>query len=158
MTPPAQPPQPPIHKSNSISTVSSTNSSSPPKIIHTPPMSPSALRIGSSDYFPKEDYLPSTRSSSLHRSYSSPTKSSVHFAPLNLPTSPLAFEIKSLQDSIPFSEDGFPNHAFLSYMSQQLIKQVKALNEQRKLYCSVEYPLSFYGEEIMVKLFSLTCL
>lgn len=137
-TPP--PPQPPIHKSNSISSVSSTNSV---KVIQTPPMSPSALRIASAtDYFPpKEDYVPTTRSSSLSRS-----KSAVHFAPVphNLPTSPLAFEIVH-------EGDDFPNHAFLSYMTQQVILQVSKLNEHRRIYCSAEYPLSFTGEEIMVK-------
>ncbi|RCH97324.1 hypothetical protein CU098_001366, partial [Rhizopus stolonifer] len=159
--PPPSTTAPSINKSE-VSPASSTLSS--PRINHTPPMSPSFLRVGSpsnNDYFRQmpqpEDYLVTTRSSSLSRAMSSSSgKSIVQRIPpspnkhqfFSNPTSPLAFEITSNHQDHQV-EIEFPNHALLSYMARELIREVALLNERRRIYCSVEYPLSFTGEEVM---------
>lgn len=62
------------------------------------------------------------------------------------PTSPLAFEINTIEESVT----EIPNHALLSYIASHFINAVALLNERRRIYCSAEYPLSFTGEEAIV--------
>lgn len=110
----------------------------------------------------KDDYLYTTRTSSLNRTVSSSSKTSVinRIPPspkfiFSNPTSPLAYEIKTTYGSI--SEDMFPNYALLSFISAQFITSVKSLNERRRIFCTAEYPFSFNGEEALVKsIFSLS--
>ncbi|GAA5808893.1 hypothetical protein MFLAVUS_002292 [Mucor flavus] len=113
------------------------------------PISPSFLRVGSGgggggDYFRqtnKDDYVFTTRSSSLNRTTSSATGKSI-LSPKMLfsnPTSPLAFET--------VHEKEFPNQALLSFISSNFINEVARLNQRRKIFCTDEYPLSFNGEE-----------
>jgi hypothetical protein len=171
---PASSSAPIINKSN-IPSASSSTSTSSLKTSQTPPMSPSFLRVGSNtttnnDYFRQtnsDDYIFTTRSSSLNRATSSasgksiihinqsaqqrmipPSPNSKHF--FSNPTSPLAFEIKT--PVLHEREEEFPNHAFLSYMADHFINAVALLNERRRIYCSAEYPLSFTGEEAFVSL------
>lgn len=116
------------------------------------PISPSFLRVGSGgggggDYFRqtnKDDYVFTTRSSSLNRTTSSATGKSI-LSPKMLfsnPTSPLAFET--------VHEKEFPNQALLSFISSNFINEVARLNQRRKIFCTDEYPLSFNGEEATV--------
>lgn len=164
-------PAPVINKSNIPSASSSTSTSSPKTSSKTPPMSPSFLRVGSNttnDYFRQtnsDDYIFTTRSSSLNRATSSSSgKSIVHVnqntqqriippSPNNKyifsnPTSPLAFEIKT--PALLERQEEIPNHAFVSYIIDQFINAVTLLNERRRIYCSAEYPMSFTGEEAFV--------
>lgn len=154
----------------------STSSSISTKVQNTtPPVSPSFLSVGQQqqqqgrgDYFRpkanKDDYVFTTRSSSLNRTTSSSTgKSIVHLSPSNSkrvpnsplfanhPTSPLAFEVmqKSLGEEMEDMEDEFPNHALFSYISNYFINEVAKLNQHRKIFCTEEYPLSFNGEEAL---------
>ncbi|OBZ90228.1 Rho1 guanine nucleotide exchange factor 1 [Choanephora cucurbitarum] len=139
---------PTVHRN--ISPSSSTTST---KTNQTPPMSPSYLRVSSNT---PDDHLLTTRSSSLNRAMSTSSGKSVvqrsPFSPNNKqqffshPTSPLATEIRSAHHHV---EIEIPNHALLSYMARELIREVAFLNERRRIYCSVEYPLSFTGEEVM---------
>ena len=144
---------PTVHRN--ISPSSSTTST---KTNQTPPMSPSYLRVSSNT---PDDHLLTTRSSSLNRAMSTSSGKSVvqrsPFSPNNKqqffshPTSPLATEIRSAHHHV---EIEIPNHALLSYMARELIREVAFLNERRRIYCSVEYPLSFTGEEVMVNILS----
>jgi hypothetical protein len=159
-----------INKSN-IPSASSSTSSAAPKASQTPPMSPSFLRVGNNtnnDYFRQtnnDDYIFTTRSSSLNRAISTSSGKSIIHVNQNAqrmvppspskflfsnPTSPLAFEVKT--PALHESEGEFPNHAFLSYMASHFIDSVARLNERRRIYCSAEYPLSFTGEEAFVSL------
>ncbi|CEP17756.1 hypothetical protein [Parasitella parasitica] len=156
------------HKSNEALEVPANDVPTGPRVAHTPPMSPSFLRVGhastassnGSDYFrqPNDEYIFTTRSSSLNRATSSSSgKSIVHLngrmvppspnKPLfsSNPTSPLAFEINTIEESVK----EIPNHALLSYMTSHLIHAVALLNERRRIYCSAEYPLSCTGEELI---------
>ncbi|CAO3619529.1 unnamed protein product [Mucor fragilis] len=140
-----------------------------PKVVHTPPMSPSFLRVShnsttsnssnnGTDYFRQsnDEYVFTTRTSSLNRATSSSSgRSIVHLnnnrmvppspnkAIFSNPTSPLAFEINTIEESVK----EIPNHALLSYIASHFINAVALLNERRRIYCSAEYPLSFTGEE-----------
>ena len=138
-----------------------------PKIQHTPPVSPSFLRVGmnpnnnNGDYFKpsratKDEFVFTTRSSSLNRTTCASGKSIVHLSPsqrvpnspqlFSNPTSPLAFEITP-----SFGQEiEFPNYALFSYISNQFTNKVLDLNQHRKIFCSEEYPQSFNGEEALV--------
>lgn len=149
-----------------------------PKVTHTPPMSPSFLRVSYSsttsnnsssnntnngtDYFRQsnDEYVFTTRSSSLNRATSSSSgRSIVHLNNNRMvppspnktffsnPTSPLAFEINTVEESVT----EIPNHALLTYIANHFINAVALLNERRRIYCSAEYPLSFTGEEAIVR-------
>lgn len=107
------------------------------------------IRVGGAtgDYFRqksnKDDYVFTTRSSSLNRATSSSTGKSI-LSPKMLfsnPTSPLAFESETPE---------VPNYAFLSYISSHFIHEVVKLNQRRKIFCTDEYPSSFNGEEAIV--------
>ncbi|CAO3688875.1 unnamed protein product [Rhizopus microsporus] len=111
----------------------------------TPPVSPSFLRVNN-----KEDYIFTTRTSSLNRTISSSSGRSLNnrIPPspkiiLSNPTSPLAFEMPNVLED----EDAFPNYALLSFISSNFITAVRSLNERRRIFCTAEYPLSFNGEE-----------
>ncbi|KAG1380030.1 hypothetical protein G6F61_004423 [Rhizopus arrhizus] len=119
----------------------------------TPSISPSFLRVNDKE-IDKDDYLYTTRTSSLNRTVSSSSKTSVinRIPPspkfiFSNPTSPLAYEIKTTYGSI--SEDMFPNYALLSFISSRFIASVKSLNERRRIFCTAEYPFSFNGEEAL---------
>lgn len=140
-------------------------------------MSPSFLRVShnstsssntnnnsGSDYFRQsnDEYVFTTRSSSLNRATSSSSGKSIvnlnnRMVPpspnktfFSNPTSPLAFEINVIEESVK----EIPNHALLSYMAKHLVNAVALLNERRRMYCSAEYPLSFSGEEAIVSVLS----
>ncbi|KAI7903065.1 CNH domain-containing protein [Cokeromyces recurvatus] len=149
------------------------SNSSSPRLTPTSPLSPSFIRTDNStntNYTNNgnmsDDYIFTTRSSSLNRATSSSGKSIIvqlssssssassprllhHKQPLQFisnPASPLAYEIK-----IPIYNNenlmDIPNYAFLSYIAEQFMDAVKSLNERRRIYCSAEYPSSFNGEE-----------
>lgn len=123
----------------------------------TPPVSPSFLRVNN-----KEDYIFTTRTSSLNRTISSSSGRSLNnrIPPspkiiFSNPTSPLAFEMPNVLEV----EDAFPNYALLSFISSNFIIAVRSLNERRRIFCTAEYPLSFNGEEAIVRLMDIyTCI
>ncbi|KAI9270472.1 CNH domain-containing protein [Phascolomyces articulosus] len=41
----------------------------------------------------------------------------------------------------------FPDYSLLSEIGQRLVIEVRELNKHRKIFCSIEYPLSFTGQE-----------
>ncbi|KAI9478457.1 MAG: CNH domain-containing protein [Benjaminiella poitrasii] len=164
-----------INKPNNMLVSSSPplSLSSSPRTTPTSPVSPSFMRVsssnstintddfnsGTSTMTNSDDVIFTTRSSSLNRATSSSSGKSIiiQVAPssprhryhkqthlFSNPTSPLAFEIKSTIDHELMEA---PRHAFLSYMAHHLTTAVKSLNERRRIYCSAEYPLSFNGEE-----------
>lgn len=144
-----------------IAVVHRTNSSSSSLTISpSAPISPSFLRVGNNngDYFRqtnKDDFVFTTRSSSLNRATSSTSGKSI-VSPKMLfsnPTSPLAFEMATVHES--FGDRDIPNHALLSFISSNFINEVARLNQHRKIFCTDEYPLSFNGEEAIVCLIIL---
>ncbi|KAI8985074.1 CNH domain-containing protein [Pilobolus umbonatus] len=139
--------------------VNSLNKITPSATTLSPPMSPSFLRINRNNSLPVsntstgDDYVFTTRSSSINRTTS--TSSGKSIVPLNHPSSPkifsspaspLVFEIST----IPESDGGdFFSISLLSVLATQFIEEVINLNDRRRIFCTAEYPLSFNGEEAM---------
>lgn len=156
-----------INRSPSSSSSNSSSSVSPKFHTNSPPVSPSFLRVNDrGDYFrqpAKDEFVFTTRSSSLNRATNSSSgKSIVHLSPQRVPpspnkalfsnpTSPLAFEMTTLHESLNGGEQEFPNHALFSYISTHFIQSVATLNQHRKIFCTEEYPMSFNGEEAVVQ-------
>ena len=43
-----------------------------------------------------------------------------------------------------------PDYSLFSELGQRLVIEVRELNKHRKIFCSIEYPLSFTGQEAVV--------
>lgn len=48
-------------------------------------------------------------------------------------------------------EQELPNHAILSDLAHRFVLRVKHLNRTRRIFCTDEYPMSFTGEEAVVR-------
>lgn len=123
--------------------------------VPSPPFSPSMLSVAQA--LPRSPtnsvrsggvYATTTRSSSLANQHqlSAPT------SPLNSMVQPSVQRLSPLERSNrPEEVPGFPNHAFISELGEKFVLQVRELNKRRRMFCTVEYPASFTGEEAVVR-------
>ena len=117
----------------------------------SPPMSPSVLGIAQTSkhqHTSSIDAMFMPRTSSLNNQHSTPTSPTSGLGPVSIhdimsstPTTATAIQAPLL---------AFPDYAMLSELGEKFVIEVRELNKHRRIFCSIEYPLSFTGQEAVV--------
>ncbi|KAI8150181.1 hypothetical protein BJV82DRAFT_707923 [Fennellomyces sp. T-0311] len=116
----------------------------------SPPMSPSVLGIAQTSkhqHTSSIDTVFMPRTSSLNNQHSTPSSPTSGLGPMSIHDVLMSPTNRTPATAVQAPLLSFPDYAMLSQLGEKLVLEVRELNKHRRIFCSIEYPLSFTGQE-----------